>query len=103
MDEEAEEGYKDTKVQGNEHTTEEFKSEMPVGHLNGDNPKSVLVDGFGSQKKSQGLRERCGSHWNLSNIALEECVMEEEKNKSGTQGNAMNFIREERKRTTERQ
>lgn len=34
--------------------------------------------------------------WDISNIALEECVMKEEKNKSGTQGNAMNFSREEK-------
>lgn len=36
LDEEAEEGYENTKVQGNEHIAEDLESEKPVRHLNGD-------------------------------------------------------------------
>ena len=36
MDEKAEKGYEDTKVQGNEHMAEDLESKLPVGHLIGD-------------------------------------------------------------------
>lgn len=36
LDEEAEEGYEDTKVQGNEHMADDLECEILVEHLNGD-------------------------------------------------------------------